>query len=279
MDDYSTIGFGRTTVRVLNSYLQFLAVGEKNRKQTARGGKHTDFPPCVVMFPGIQQPSFPKEQISSLIPITSDTKPSPPASSTGKLGRKYKGSISVTFRVNTLIPRAPLHVFSVHACDYMGASICAFIKMGIKAGDGWYSVAPHLTSLRQGPSLNRKPNMSARLPGWPASSPIYLCLPLLQSWGLQICLGDLNSDLQACGVSVFTHSAISPALCFLPCCFYHRVLFVSLLHLLLLLLLLRSSWMLFSALASAQLLLFSLPVGLFYFFGFFPPLPPPQLTS
>lgn len=231
------------------------------------------------MFPGIQQPSFPKEQISSLIPITSDTKPSPLASSTGKLGRKYKGLISVTFRVNTLIPRVPLHVFSVHACDYMGASICAFIKMGIKAGDGWYSVAPHLTSLRQGPSLNRKPTVSARLPGWPARSPIDLCLPLLQSWGLQICLGDLNSDLQACGVSVFTHLAISPALCFLTCCFYHRVLFVSLLHLLLLLLLLRSSWMLFSALASAQLLLFSLPVGLFYFFAFFSPLLPPQLTS
>lgn len=52
--------------------------------------------------------------------------------------------------------------------------------------------------------------------------------------------------------------------------FYHRVLFLSLLHLLLLLLLLRSSWMLFSALASAQLLLFSIPVGLFYFFAFFP---------
>lgn len=158
----------------MNSYLQFPAVGEKNRKQTTRGGKHTDFPPCIFMLPGIQQPSFPQEQISSLIPITSDTKPSPPVSSARKLGRKYKASISVTFRLNTLILRAPLHVFSVHACDYMGTSICAFIKMGIKAGDGCYSVAPHLTSLRQGPSLNRKSTGSARLPSWPASSPVYL---------------------------------------------------------------------------------------------------------
>lgn len=149
-------------------------MGEKNRKQTARVGKHTDFPPCIFMLPAIQQPTFPKEQISSLIPIMRDTKPSPLVSSARKLGRKYKGSISVTFRLNTLILRAPLHVFSVHACDYMGASICAFIKMGIKAGDGCYSVAPHLTSLRQGPSLNRKYTGSARMPGWPASSPIHL---------------------------------------------------------------------------------------------------------
>lgn len=192
------------------------------------------------MLPGIQQSSFAKEQISSLIPITSDTKPFPPVLSTRKLGRKYKGSISVTFRLNTLVLRAPLHVFSVHACDYMGASICAFIKMGIKAGDGCYSVAPHFTSLRQGASLNRKPTGSARLSGWPASSSICLSLPLLHSWGLQICLGDLNSDPQACRVSVLTHSTISPALCFLMCCFNYRVLLSSLLHLLLLLLLLHS---------------------------------------
>lgn len=122
MDDYSTIGFGRTMVGVLNSYLQSPAVGEKNRKQTARGGKHTDFPPCVVMFPGIQQPSFPKEQISSLIPITSDTKPSPPASSTGKLGRKYKGSISVTFRVNNTqgpSPRVLCTCVWLHGCKHL----------------------------------------------------------------------------------------------------------------------------------------------------------------
>lgn len=182
MDDYSTIGFGRTKVGVLNSYLQFPAVGEKNRKHTARVGKHTDFPPCIFMLPAIQQPSFPKEQISSLIPITSEMKPSPPVLSARKLGRKYKGPISVTFRLSTLTLRASLHVFSVHACDYVGASIRAFIKMGIKAGDGCYSVAPHLTSLRQGPSLNRKSTGSARLPGWPASSPVGP--PLLQSWGL-----------------------------------------------------------------------------------------------
>lgn len=133
MDDYSTIGFGRTKVGVLNSYLQFPAVGDNNRKTNSnvscRGWEHTDFSSCISMFPGIQQPILPKEQISSLIPIVHATKPFPLVSRARKLARKYKWLISEIFRLDPLIFGALSPCFLctcmwIHGCKYLGTHAC-----------------------------------------------------------------------------------------------------------------------------------------------------------
>lgn len=208
------------------------------------------------MFPGIQQPIFPKEQISSLIPIVCATKPSPLVSRARKLARKYKWLISEIFRPNPLIFRAPSPCFLctcmwIHGCKYLGTHVC---------GNQSRMVAAVLLPSTLLPW--------DRVPRW-KGSPLVLpgCLvghlALRSAWLYPSSnlggFSNLEIWIWALTLAEWVFLLTQPShqlSFFFMWYFYYKII-------------LCSSWMLFSVLASAQLLCFSLPVGLFCFFAYF----------